>query len=514
MAVIQKMNQKSYNYYHQHWKLCNTILMAFGVSLLRKVYCVIHRKYSRYPPGPDGFPFIGCFLSTGNIPEFASYLASSYGAISMIYIGNQPFIFLHSIKYINEILNNENALDRDWDNSLLYTYLKPNEIHTALVSQKYWKRKREIFQSILISRLNSRFVNVVHNKSMLYVFNAIDECIKNNKLWLLKDSMNYIQFHLMWNAVFNTFISFNNKHRKHMTELILKTLNDAGNDVVVRYLGLKNILPSKYLNSIFPNSEKLQNFIETQIYEQLKYDETVFDMNNKKWNKQFEDINNVQNNHCVASKLLYIHRKNPSQTYGSKQAILSEIHIFFVAGFYTSYTAEYGVILLAKNEKVQEQIYNELRSHLGMDWQISSVAPLGAAHYNSKCNIWLKNGKYQIPKNSVIITDIPTANRNDKYWIDKTNGNSMDLCLNMWLDKNNNFRYNLNKDKMMTFSVGPRQCAGNTMALRSLYLLFVKLILNYKFGLQTTDKNIKIQQEYQFAFTIKPEIGVLIKKRN
>eukprot|EP00483_Globobulimina_turgida_P000084 UN00084 len=177
--------------------------------------------------------------------------------------------------------------------------------------------------------------------------------------------------------------------------------------------------------------------------------------------------------------------------------------VFFDAGVDTSLnTAEYGMVLLAKYGQEQETIYNELKLEFGNRWKmesieikkaihklhnlrafiyevlrLSSVAAIGVAHYNSKCDIWLKNNKYRIPKNSVILSDVSTAHRNDPYWHKKINNGVMNLCLNAWLDKNGCFRYKLNKDKMVGFGVGPRDCAGMSLALMSLYLLFAKLIL-------------------------------------
>eukprot|EP01084_Bolivina_argentea_P285868 490283_1 len=519
-------------------KLAFFLCAVFVLSAIRSIYCYIHRKYNKYPPGPIGLPFFGSLFSCIDIPKYALHLASKYGVITMIYVGSQPFIFLNTIKYINEINKNENALDRDWDKSLIYRDFKSYEINTVGVAQKYWPRKRKMLQHVMMSRLNSNFINNVHNKSFEYVFESIDKLIQQNKLWFPFQHMSYLQFHFIWNAVFGTNISFHSQHKQNIMNFIRVCLKEASGDVILRYLGVVKYLPSKWTESIFPTYKKYQNYLEKVLYEQLNYDKNVFDMNDNTWSQHFKDIQNNEDS-CAASQLIASHRSNPGID-SVRNSIMSELMVFFVAGVDTTLnTAEYGVVLLAKYPQIQDKIYNEVFSIFNNDWKmenviftkqviklhylrafihevlrISSVVPIGVAHYNSKCDIWSENKKYCIPQNSVIISNISNANRNDKYWENKTNGNSKNLCIDLWLDENNHFKYNLNKDKMVGFGAGRRDCAGQAIAKRSLYLLFIKLILNYQFNLAPKDQNKEIKQTFEFVFVIEPKIGIHVTKRN
>eukprot|EP00483_Globobulimina_turgida_P006926 UN06940 len=73
--------------------------------------------------------------------------------------------------------------------------------------------------------------------------------------------------------------------------------------------------------------------------------------------------------------------------------------------------------------------------------RISSVACIGVPHCNDK-DIWVKNAVDNngdvydccIPKGSEIILNVANANRNDKYWLNKTNNKPMNVHLNLWLD--------------------------------------------------------------------------------
>eukprot|EP01084_Bolivina_argentea_P197340 338202_1 len=259
--------------------------------------------------------------------------------------------------------------------------------------------------------------------------------------------------------------------------------------MLLKFFKLNNILPQFILNKLGKTSQKFMKLIEKQIYVQINdLDETVFDFKNKsiqkKWDKYFANESNLN---CMITKMIAFHRNNPDID-SSKDSILLEILSAFVGGMdIMIVTAEYGMVLLSKYEKEQELIYNELYNIFKNDilmetielknvinkihylrafvyevLRLSSASLFGVGHINLYNNIKLKNNKYIIPKNSFILADIPNANKYDKYWLKKTNQNRIanKLCLNAWLDENNNFKLNLNKNKMLTFGCGPRECAG------------------------------------------------------
>eukprot|EP01084_Bolivina_argentea_P102321 183320_1 len=118
---------------------CVGSIVTFLVA--RKIYCKLRRIYYSYPPGSDGLPLVGSLFSFMDIPKYASFLKNKYGPISMINIGIQPIVFLHSIDYINEVFKNQNALDRDWNQSLILRHIKNYEFSTAIIEEKYWRRK-------------------------------------------------------------------------------------------------------------------------------------------------------------------------------------------------------------------------------------------------------------------------------------------------------------------------------------------------------------------------------------
>ena len=80
--------------------------------------------------------------------------------------------------------------------------------------------------------------------------------------------------------------------------------------IVVRYLGIINIIPYKILNKIvsFNAWKDLQDYMEILIYKELKYNQDVFNMNNnnKSINKK------LINDNCIILNLVLCHKQNPT----------------------------------------------------------------------------------------------------------------------------------------------------------------------------------------------------------
>eukprot|EP00483_Globobulimina_turgida_P011743 UN11765 len=143
--------------------------------------------------------------------------------------------------------------------------------------------------------------------------------------------------------------------------------------------------------------------------------------------------------------------------------------------------------------------------------RIANVTPLSVAHYNRHGSI--KVDKYIIPKGTVIIADLQSANLNDEYWTRETNGDTKKLCLKAWLDNKNQFKVNMHKDKLMSFGAGPRNCAGKALAMRGLYLIMSKLILSYQFEIADGNTDVEMKQKFQQTQFLYPEIPLKISRR-
>merc|ERR1712129_397278 len=58
-----------------------------------------------------------------------------------------------------------------------------------------------------------------------------------------------------------------------------------------------------------------------------------------------------------------------------------------------------------------------------------------------------------------------------------------------WMDSARKFRHNRS---LSTFSFGPRECVGKSVAIKNLYVILASLILTFRFSVENTDFEIKI----------------------
>eukprot|EP01083_Nonionella_stella_P246931 856738_1 len=236
----------------------------------------------------------------------------------------------------------------------------------------FWIQKRKIFQSILLSRLDSRLLNTAHNKAVTEVLQCVQNCIKQNKLWYPSKDIEYIMFNAIWNAAFGSDLPSQSEIQHKVTDFINRGLAQAAIDIGMMQLGLSNL---SLIKAFAYTGKEFCDYIETLIYEKLGYDEQIWDMKDSKWTKHFQGVLDDKDS-CLISNT-------------------------------TQNAAEYGVVLLAKYPKYQSVIYNELCSVFGSDWKmehtlsvfmkqcmrLANVLPIGIPHRNKK-DIWTKDKKY------------------------------------------------------------------------------------------------------------------------
>jgi len=218
-------------------------------------------------------------------------------------------------------------------------------------------------------------------------------------------------------------------------------------------------------------------------------------------------------------------------------AIFPEIeHVLAAAIDTSSNTVSYGVLLLAKNPAVQQRVYEELVSvmeknglkefeysilnqlHLFRAWIHELVrigmAALGLPHRTTEeVTIEYEGKKTVIPKGTV-------CHQNNLYisrWSDWNDGNKPlknkndDIHLEYWLDPETGaFKMD---EKWVGFGVGRRDCAGRSLAMKSLYATFALFLLRYQFVAANDDPDAMDLQQKWGLVPLTPHIGVEVKFR-
>ena len=209
---------------------------------------------------------------------------------------------------------------------------------------------------------------------------------------------------------------------------------------------------------------------------------------------------------AFGQKILDAYRKNPNKSSDNtvikvldspgvcvdEDHRISEISSLIFAGHDTSgYTLGTTLVLLSKHPKVQDKLRAELLS-LNVDKRSKSeymrnvvtesnrllpVTPLGTVRKIGR-DISCKNGSMVIPKGSVMYLPQMLLHRNPSVF-----KNPKEFLPDRWENTTKEM-----KDSIMMFSLGQRNCPGQSLGISELHSTIPKLLANYEFELEDEGK--------------------------
>ena len=203
----------------------------------------------------------------------------------------------------------------------------------------------------------------------------------------------------------------------------------------------------------------------------------------------------------------------------------------------TNATAEHGFLLLAKHPDVQQRVHEELvavmarhnlkefafsmlselhvfRAFIHEILRISCVAPTGGPH------VAMEDHELEVGGKRVVIPKWTVCHSNALYiqkWTDWKNGNKAlnaennSVRLEYWLDDHLKFKMN---DNLVVFGFGRRDCAGKSLALKTLYAVFGIMMTRYSFIAPHGDPDaMHIRQSFGLVLSVNPPIGIRVQQR-
>ena len=194
----------------------------------------------------------------------------------------------------------------------------------------------------------------------------------------------------------------------------------------------------------------------------------------------------------------------------------------------TSYAAILSCCIhAAKYPGIQERVYNELKSVFNSpnDFTLSNnklsslhlfrafvhevlrvFSPASAAGLRKikKDGVTIKDGSvnetYNIPKGCITMINVTGIHVNPNYWT-LPNGNTLSnndditsINLEFWLDNDGKFDKKRNGKNLFTFSFGKRDCVGQSLAMKQIYIVMAVLLLKYKFIPPKSNPSMNIKQ--------------------
>ncbi|RXG53689.1 cytochrome P450 2L1, partial [Armadillidium vulgare] len=216
---------------------------------------------------------------------------------------------------------------------------------------------------------------------------------------------------------------------------------------------------------------------------------------------------------------------NPEYDYWGEEDLLSNILDIFMAGSETtSSTIRWFFLYMSRFPDVQKRVQKEIDEIVpkgqlpslhdkeklpcleALTYEINriiSLIPHSVPHEATE-DTTLEN--YFIPKGSVVITNIETCHKDPLHW-KHPNTFSIDNFLD---DEGKLIK---NKEGYLPFSLGRRQCLGESLAKMELFIFMGSILQNFEI-LEPKGQNVKLEPlEHTNIINMVPTFKVILKNR-
>nr|XP_005481355.1 cytochrome P450 2C19 [Zonotrichia albicollis] len=425
----------------------------------------------KMPPGPAPLPILGNLLQVkpSNLAKTLQKLSEEYGPVFTVHLGSDPVVVLHGYDVVKEALVDRadefasrghmpigdranNGLGIIFSNNELWLQVRRFSLTTL---RNFGMGKRSIEERIqeesdyLLEEINKTKGKAFDPTFMLScsVSNVICSIVfgkrydyKDKKFLALMDNMNNI----------------------------FEMMNSRWGQVRSMFSNIMDYLPGPH-NNIFGEFDALKAFVA----EEVKLHQASLDPNSP---QDFID--------CFLSKMQE-EKDRPNSSFHMKNLITSAFDLFIAGTETTSTTVRYGLLLLLKYPKIQEEIDQVVgrsrkpcvadRSQMPYTdavvheiQRFISLVPLALPHTVTKDTNFRD---YVIPKGTTIFPVLTSVLHDSKAF-----PNPHEFNPEHFLNKNGSFK---KSEFFMPFSAGKRICPGEGLARMEIFLLIAIILQNF-----------------------------------
>lgn len=541
-TVVSQLNVSS-KHVSVLWKRTwvKIVVAVGGILIARKVLDIVRRKWYKYPPGPVGIPLLG------TVHEFADLhkgmnLLGKYGPIYMTHFGMTNVCFINDSYLLKKHFMKKEFCDRN--DVKLAVELSFGDLSVA----KGWAARRKLLHECIISPLTgSTLFDVVNTTMNNTIFPIIDQSIDKRK-WDVRQECNYIAFVVIFGSIFGADNNNNNSGGdgaillpKPDDELFIQ-FNYVINEVISR-IGINFAITATFA----PISKWMESKLLTMTgkIEQHRELHSIVGKwiklyNNRKGYKSKQNSNKNENESENKEMLYYetLKKAVDKKILTSKQAEADMILAFQGGTHTTGVGIEQCILYLTKcGIKFQNELFEEISNYGGNNLSdmfknrnkmikynsfIYEVTRMHAFTSITAPRVMRKNYKidindkisYIIPKNALVFGNISSINWSGNYWGNNINDHALEFNPKRFIDSDGKLMKQSYNNMVFTFGCGRRNCAGQALATKEIYLVTGFLIKRYQFNIPN---NFESNDDYHIPLSFMnpntPKLGVTVKLR-
>ncbi|TWW70017.1 Cytochrome P450 2K1 [Takifugu flavidus] len=452
-----------------------------GSVALLLLLCLVSRSFGRAtrrePPGPRALPLLGNLLQLDlSRPHQTLYqMSKKYGPVFKVHFGPRKVVVLAGHKTVKEALvgNAEQFGDRD----ISPIFYDMNQGHGILFSNgETWKEMRRFALSTLRDfGMGKRMIEDKIAEECNYLIQKFKD--HEGRAFDTSRLANYATSNIISSIVYGSRFDYDDPR-------FINMVNRANE--VIRLTGSAPI----QLYNIFPG---LANWIKNR---QLLLKQVA--MNFRDMTDLIQQLKDTLNpNVCRGFVDCFLLRKQKEadsgvidSLYNEKNLLYSLGNLFAAGTDTTATTLRWGLLLMAKYPRIQDQVQQELSMVVGnrrvcvedrknlpyVDaviheiQRLGNIVPMAVPHKTAR-DVEFRG--YFIEKGTTVFPLLTSVLYDENEWETPHTFNP-----SHFLDKDGKF---IKRDAFMPFSAGRRMCLGEGLAKMEIFLFFTSLLQQFRF---------------------------------
>ncbi|KAL1020762.1 hypothetical protein UPYG_G00004350 [Umbra pygmaea] len=457
-------------------------------------------QHGKEPPGPRPLPLLGNLLQLDlKRLDLALYeLSKKYGSVFTVHLGPKKMVVLAGYKAVKEALVNH--AEDFGERGILPIAAELNNGHGIVFSNgDSWKEMRRFALTNLRDYgMGKKASEEKIIEEVRYLIEVFEE--QKGKAFDTTQPMNYAVSNIICSIVFGSRFEYSDPHFRNNVDRVNETIR-LGGTIPIQFT---NMFP--WLGPFLKTRTRMLTNNNSNKQEMRKLVRGLMETLNPQMCRGFIDSFLVRKQTLEKSG-------NMSSHYHNENLIQSVMNLFAAGTDTTSTTLRWGLMLMAKYPKIQDQVQEEISKVIGCrhplvedrknmpytdaviheTQRLANIVPMAIPHITSR-DITFQG--YLIKKGTFVTPLLTSVLCDESEWESPQNFNPAHF-----LDENGQF---VKKDAFMPFSAGRRVCLGEGLARMELFIFFTSLLQHFRFspppGVTEEDLDLKPS----VGFTLSP----------
>ncbi|XP_071093054.1 cytochrome P450 2J4-like [Haliotis cracherodii] len=442
------------------------------------VFCIAYYVISKpknLPPGPPVIPFLGNldFLIKGNRMEQFIRYHKQYGKVFRMYVGGYLVVVLSGFDVVRDAFVTQADCFSHRPNFMWWV----SQIKAGIFmsSGQAWKDLRRFsLQTMRDFGMGKSSVEDKVKDEVNAILTILSE--SDGKRFHFHDFMDVATGNIICSLIFGERYDYHDEKFHELMRLLNDVVKSPGSLNPYYAIPLLRMLPSTQQKArvSLGHMKRLCEFVKGVVQEH----EQSYDPNNI---RDFVD--------------LYIQmRDGEGQTNKaySLENFLRLIVDLFLAGTETSSTSvNWALLYMMKYPDIQKKCQEEIDNNIGRGRMITFSDRANLAYVEATINEVLRLSPvvpffiphstnadttlagYNIPNETIVLVNVLSVHKDPKYWDDVD-----EFKPERFLDEKGKLK---KIDAFIPFSIGPRVCAGETLARMEVLMYFANMLQNFTF---------------------------------